>query len=71
MGQVAATSPEPACEVGPGHVEVVEERGNRAGLLEDSEVGANDVLDQRSSSDAASSSASSTRRGIVCNPAIR
>ena len=35
MGQVAATSPESACEVGPGDVEVVEERCDSAGLLDD------------------------------------
>ena len=47
VGQVAAASPEPACEVGAGDVEVVEERGDRAGLLDDGEVGAGDVLDER------------------------
>ena len=47
VGEVAAASPEPACEVGPGDVEVVEQRGDRAGLLDDGEVGAGDVLDQR------------------------
>jgi hypothetical protein len=46
VGQVAAASPEPPREVGPGHVEVVEERRDRTGLLNDGEVGAGDVLDQ-------------------------
>jgi hypothetical protein len=46
VGEVAAAPAEPACEVGAGDVEVVEERGDRAGLLDDSEVGAGDILDQ-------------------------
>ena len=47
VGEVAAASAEPACEIGAGDVEVVEERGDRAGLFDDGEVGAGDVLDQR------------------------
>ena len=47
VGNVAAASPEAACQVGAGDVEVVEERGDCAGFLDDGEVGAGDVLDQR------------------------
>ena len=46
VGEVAAASAKPAGEVGPGHIQVIEKRRDRAGLFDDCEVGAGDVLDQ-------------------------
>jgi hypothetical protein len=46
VGEVAAASSEPSCEVGAGDLEVVEEPGDAACFFDDGEVGAGDVLDQ-------------------------